>query len=71
MCMAKQPDPPPPPPTPPAPPPVLEQDAPKTAGPKTGDRMASAAGGTKKYRNPLGISDSGSGAANTNLGIAQ
>lgn len=70
MCLS-QPKPPPPPPTPPPPPPVLEQDAPKIGAPKTGERLTSQATGTKKYRNPLGISGAGSGVGNSNLGISQ
>lgn len=70
MCTSR-PEKPDPPPIPPAPPPVLEQDAPKTSQPKTGQKLAGQASGTKKYRNPLGISNEGAGAANTNLGIAQ
>lgn len=71
MCLARPPKDPPPPPTPPAPPPVLEQDAPKTAAPKTSQRLSNQASGTKKYRNPLGISSAGAGSGNSNLGIAQ
>jgi hypothetical protein len=51
----------PPPPPPPPPPPTLEQSAPQTAAPKTGDSLATKAVGTKQYRtSPLSIDSSGS-----------
>lgn len=72
MCLStpKAPAPAPPPPTPPPPPPVLEQAAPKTAAPSTGQQMDKRSSGTKKYRNSLGISAGDNQAGNTNLAIS-
>lgn len=59
-----------PPPAPPPPPPVLEQAAPKTAAPSTGQQLDRRSSGTKKYRNSLGISAGDNQVGNTNLAIS-
>ena len=68
MC-GSSPAPAPPPAAPPPPPPVLEQLAPETAAAKTGVTQTRRAGGTKEYRNNLGIEAAPTQAGNSGLSI--
>ena len=58
MCMQKAPKPPAPPAPPPPAPPTLDQKAPESARPTTGDMSKKAATGTRKYRTSLATSGS-------------
>lgn len=69
MCMGNSPAPAPPPAAPPPPPPVLDQQAPQTAAASTGTTQTRRAGGTKEYRNTLGIDAAPTQAGNSGLSI--
>lgn len=69
MCMGKTPKPIAPA-TPPPPPQVLEQQAPEVKVDGKGAAQARRAGGTKEYRNPLGIKNNNvTQAGNSGLSI--